>query len=59
MKGKERGQEGKRGEKKKGGCGKGGKLEKGGERKGQGREGRKNQLIFVIVCDTALPKCWI
>ena len=31
------------------------------ERRGRGRggEGRKHQLIFAIVCKTALPKYWI
>ena len=37
----------------------GGTLEKRGERKGQGREGREHQLVFAIVCNTALPKYWI
>ena len=51
--------------------GRGRKEKKGKGREGKGREmgksrgeegageGREHQLIFAIVCDRALPKCWI
>jgi len=37
-----------------------GRREMGKRREKEGAgEGREHQLIFAIVCDTALPKCWI